>query len=83
MEERVLACEYLLKNGADVNYVNGLGNSVLQVALAANNGTPVIAILRALIGSGADLSKTGGKLISVVWQAARNFILFIPLYAPC
>ena len=62
----------MLKHGADVNYVNGLGNSVLQVALAANHGTPVIAILRSLIASGADLSKTGGKLISVVWQAARK-----------
>ena len=52
--------------------MNSLGNSVLMVALSANNGTPIIAILRCLVAAGADLSKTGGRLISVIWQAARN-----------
>lgn len=60
-----------MKHGADVNYVNSLGNSVLMVALSANHGTPIIAILRCLVAAGADLSKTGGRLISVIWQAAR------------
>ena len=61
----------MVKHGADVNYVNSLGNSVLMVALSANHGTPIIAILRCLVAAGADLSKTGGRLISVIWQAAR------------
>lgn len=72
IENRLQSCEYLVKHGADVNYVNSLGNSVLMVALSANHGTPIIAILRCLVAAGADLSKTGGRLISVIWQAARR-----------
>ena len=34
IESRVTSCEYLLKNGAAVNYCNSFGNSILQIALS-------------------------------------------------
>ena len=70
-ERRISAVEYLVKHGADVNFVNSLGNSVLAVATSENHGPPIVAILRLLIGNGACLNHVGGKLVSVVWQAAR------------
>ena len=38
IETRVNACEFLLKHGADVNYCNSFGNSILQIALSGMGG---------------------------------------------